>query len=128
MAKGHQGTPMRTTKSLMKTKLHYLFMVEALAALALLALPAPVQAQFTFTTNGFGITITGYTGTNAVVIIPNATNGYPVTTIGASAFSGTRVTSVTIPARRDQHRPIGVRCLLQSDQRGDARHGPQHRG
>ena len=35
-----------------------------------------VNAQFTFTTNNNGITITGYTGTNTSVFIPNATNGY----------------------------------------------------
>src|ERR1017187_8936373 len=35
MAKGHQGIPMHTIKSLMKTKLHYLSMAQALAALAL---------------------------------------------------------------------------------------------
>lgn len=41
----------------MKTKLIRLFV-----ALASLALPALIQAQFTFTTNNGAITITGYTG------------------------------------------------------------------
>lgn len=63
-----------------------------------LALPATVQAQFTFTTNNGAITITGYTGNPTVLIIPNATNGYPVTSIGTNAFlSRLSLTSVIIP-------------------------------
>jgi len=69
-----------------------------LLSLLLLALPAVTQAQFTFTTNNGAITITGYTGTGGEVIIPGTTNGYPVTSIGTSAFSNcTSLTSVTIP-------------------------------
>ncbi len=70
----------------MKTKIQNLII-----ALVWLAVPALVQAQFTFTTNNGAITITGYNpaaGLNAV--IPAATNGYPVTSIGDYAFeSGT---------------------------------------
>jgi hypothetical protein len=58
----------------------------ALLGSLLLALPAVVQAQFTFTTTNGTITITGYTGTNAAVTIPSTTNGLPVTSIGDSAF------------------------------------------
>lgn len=63
-------------------------------------LPLATQAQFAFKTNNDNtITITGYTGTNVNVVIPSATNGYPVTTIGINAFSNnTSVTSVTIPS------------------------------
>jgi hypothetical protein len=44
------------------------------------------------------ITITGYTGTNAAVIIPDTINGLAVTSIGNYAFEGRiDVTSVTIP-------------------------------
>ena len=73
-----------------------------LAKLLLLIVPGVVQAQFTFTTNDGAITITGYFGANAVVTIPSSTNGYPVTSIGAQAFSEgpfpfPRITSVTIP-------------------------------
>ena len=61
-------------------------------------LPAAVQAQFTFTTNNGAITITSYTGSGGAVVIPGTTNGYPVTSIGNSAFFNKfRVTSVTIP-------------------------------
>jgi hypothetical protein len=64
----------------------------------LLALPSMVQAQFTFTTNNGAITITGYTGSNSVVIIPDTTNGYPVASIGDRAFYGKYgLTSVIIP-------------------------------
>ena len=67
-------------------------------ALALLALPAVVQAQFNYTTNNGAITITGYTGPGGAVDIPDTINGYPVTSIGDSAFYyRSTVTSVTIP-------------------------------
>ena len=57
----------------MKTHFQNLFL-----ALMLLALPAKVGAQLTFTTNSGAITITGYSGGGAVVI-PDTTNGWPVT-------------------------------------------------
>jgi hypothetical protein len=68
----------------------------------LLLLPAMGQAQFMFATNADNtITITGYTGTNAEVVIPATTNGYPVTGIGPYAFAaggfpmGNLLTNVT---------------------------------
>ena len=70
-----------------------------LLALLLLALPAVVQAQFTFTTNNGAITITGYTGPGGAVTIPSTTNGYPVTSIGGYAFqNNSNLNTVTIPA------------------------------
>jgi hypothetical protein len=54
--------------------------------LLLLAWPAVAPAQFTFTTNNGGITITGWSGTNGIVVIPDSINGYPVTRIGTNAF------------------------------------------
>jgi len=52
---------------------------------------------FTYITNGTAITITGYTALGGDVTIPSTINGYPVTTIGTNAFSGSILTSVTIP-------------------------------
>jgi hypothetical protein len=66
--------------------------------LCFLTFPLLAQAQFTFTTNNGAITITKYTGSGGAVTIPSATNGYPVTSIGSSAFYYCRsVTNVTIP-------------------------------
>jgi hypothetical protein len=71
--------------------------MKLLPLLLLLALPAVVQAQFTFTTNNGAITITGYTGTNLSVTIPDTINGLPVTAIGNFALDECpRLTSVTI--------------------------------
>ena len=75
----------------MKTRIKNLLLL-----LSLLALPAVAQAQFTFTTNSGAITITGYTGPGGAVVIPDTTNGYPVTSIGYEAFYETSPTSVTI--------------------------------
>jgi BspA type Leucine rich repeat region (6 copies) len=63
----------------------------------LLALPAVVQAQFTYTTANGTITITGYTGSGGDVMIPATINGLPVTSIGDGAFAATFVDNVTIP-------------------------------
>ena len=72
--------------------------MKLLTLLLLLALPAVGQAQFTFTTNNGAITITDYTGSNGVVAIPDRINGYPVTSIGTSAFGDcASMSSVTIP-------------------------------
>src|SRR4051812_26794308 len=78
------------------------FVLWPLSVLMLLGRPQTVKAQFTFTTNNGTITITKYTGTNGVVVIPSASNGLPVTTIGSTAFAESldgvpRLTSVTIP-------------------------------
>src|SRR5580693_9956019 len=55
-------------------------------------------AQFTFTTNSDGsLNISQYTGPGGAVIIPNTTNGLPITSIGdASFFNNSTLTSVTV--------------------------------
>ncbi len=68
---------------------------------ALLAAPAVVQAQYSFTTNADGITVTltGYSGVGGNITIP-ATNdtGLTVTSIGTNAFANlTNLTGVAIP-------------------------------
>src|SRR5881394_1046234 len=71
-----------------------------LPVLAWLATSGPARAQLIFTTNGGQITITGYNqagGRN--VVIPATTNGFPVRTIAAYAFSSNhQMTNVVIPA------------------------------
>ena len=63
----------------------------------LLALPAVVQGQFTWTTNNGTITITEYTGPGGAVTIPATITGLPVTSIGSSAFAyRTDLASITI--------------------------------
>jgi hypothetical protein len=59
-----------------------------LPALLLLALPAAVQAQWVYTSDGSTITITGYTckGYLGALIIPDTINELPVTTIASQAF------------------------------------------
>jgi hypothetical protein len=74
------------------------FVTRLLPLLLFLALPAVVQAQFTYTTNNGAITITGYTGPGGVVTIPSSTNGLPVTGIGDWAFeTNANVISVGVP-------------------------------
>src|SRR5580698_1276457 len=80
-----------------------------LLLLLLLALPAVVQAQddystnadgsiYTYSTNADGsANIVAYAGPPWVVTIPTNINGLTVTSIGASAFAGASLTSVTIP-------------------------------
>jgi hypothetical protein len=64
----------------------------------LLALPAAVQAQFTFITNNGAITITGYTGPIGAVTIPGSINSLTVDNIGTNAFDNNQnLISVTIP-------------------------------
>ncbi len=78
-----------------------------LGLLGLLA-PVMVRAQLLFVTNNGSITITGYTGSSGTVVIPSATNGFAVTSIGDYAFEFNSIelirltgspiiTSVTIP-------------------------------
>jgi hypothetical protein len=72
--------------------------IPVLLGFLLLAAPGVAQAQFTFTTNGHAITITGYTGPGGAVTIPTNINGLTVTAIGLEAFLGnTNMSSLTIP-------------------------------
>lgn len=69
-----------------------------LTLLLLLAPPRDSHAQFTFTTNNGALTITGYSGNSTMLVIPGATNGYPITCIGASAFQRrSSLTNVLLP-------------------------------
>ncbi|HEX3856127.1 MAG TPA: hypothetical protein VHY30_02390 [Verrucomicrobiae bacterium] len=69
-----------------------------LPLLFVLALPVVTQAQFILTTNNGAITITHYIGSGTKVVVPSATNGLPVTSIGDSAFfNNFAITSVALP-------------------------------
>ena len=77
----------------MKTKIQNLFI-----ALAWLALPALVQAQFTFTTNNGAITITGYnTAAGLTWSFPPRRTATPSPASGIMRLNGEPITSVTIP-------------------------------
>ena len=74
----------------------------ALLGLVLLITPQAITAQqfgdFTYTSDGSAIIITGYTGTNGPVTIPDSITGLPVSAIGENAFYSSSLTSITIPA------------------------------
>ena len=54
--------------------------------------------KFTFDSSSSTYSVTSYNGSNSSVIIPSTYKGYPVTSIGESAFSNcTGLTSITIP-------------------------------
>ena len=98
------------TNKIMNHSLHF-YLRFALAAGLLLVWPRAGQAQFTYTTAAGAVTITGYTGTNATVIIPSTTNGYPVKNIGNNAFyKKATITSVSIP---DSVTNIGTSAFQQ---------------
>ncbi len=86
----------------MKTQLNHLFIRPVLlAGLGLLTWPAAAPAQFNYSTNGDGatLTLTAYTGPGGAVDIPHTSNGRTVTAIGDWAFKNCySVTSVTIPS------------------------------
>ncbi len=71
----------------------------ALFGLLLLIAPVSAQAQFSYTTNadGISLTITGYTGSGGDVAIPASINSLTVAGIGDDAFFDSGVTNVTIP-------------------------------
>lgn len=81
------------------------------ACLSLLFSPSLAKAQFTITTNDGAITIAKYIG-GGDVIVPSMTNGWPVKSIGNSAFIFLpSLTSVTIPASVES---IGNNCFENS--------------
>ena len=75
-------------------------LVKLVWLLSWLTLPGAVGAQFAYTTNpdGGSVTIIGYTGPDGAVAIPSSFHGYAVTGIGQDAFDVFGVTSVTIPS------------------------------
>src|ERR1039458_1136707 len=76
----------------MKTKRHLL----QLCLLWAMLLPARLHAQFIYLTNNGAITITGCTASGGWLTIPSTINGWPVTSIGDAAFSGSGVQKITL--------------------------------
>jgi len=74
------------------------FLLPVLIAVVAVLVASPSQAQFTYTTNNGTITITGFTGTNDVFVIPSTIDGLPVASIGTNAFQDAGITSVSIPS------------------------------
>jgi len=59
---------------------------------------ASPASDFTRTTDGTSVTITGYIGTGGAVVIPGTIGGLPVTAIANQAFKDkTTITSITLP-------------------------------
>lgn len=50
--------------------------------------PATPTSDLTYTAEGGTVTVTGYTGSEVVVVIPDTLDGLPVTAIGEGAFAG----------------------------------------
>src|SRR3954462_11789422 len=74
----------------------------ALLGFSLLSTPQAATAaqsgDFTYSSSGSAVTITGYTGPRGAVAIPETITGLPVTAIGDFAFYDSfGLTSVTIP-------------------------------
>jgi hypothetical protein len=55
-------------------------------------------ADFEYTKENGGITITGYRGSARVALMPALLEGLPVTSIGYNAFFRKQLTGVTIPS------------------------------
>jgi len=61
------------------------------------SLKADQWGDWTYSTDGANVTIMGYTGTCANIVIPNMINSQPVSSIGTSAFYSFPLTGITIP-------------------------------
>ena len=74
------------------------YLNKLLPLLLFLALPGLAQAQFEYTITSGTVSITRYLGIGGHVIIPEAIDGLPVSSIGAKAFEANpSVTGITIP-------------------------------
>lgn len=70
--------------------------------------PTTNEADYTFTADEKGVTITGYTGSAVRVAIPEAIGGQPVVALGEKAFYESSITWLSIP---DSVQTIGDYCF-----------------
>ena len=104
-------------------------LVRLLSLLLFLALPALVQAQFTYTTNNGTITITGYTGPGGLVTMSDTIDqpgGHLHRKCNAFAFSCIGLTGVSIPDSVGSMRRLCV-LLHQLNRHHDPHQRHQHR-
>jgi len=95
--RGEHALRVGSSRAIARLHLRTAHNARLLPLLLLLALPAVVQAQFTWTTNSGTITITGYNGPAGDLTIPDTITDLPVTSIGQNAFfANTSLTSVTL--------------------------------
>jgi hypothetical protein len=86
-----------------------MWLVMAALGLLLWAVPAALQAQYEYTTNadGSSITITGYTGPGGTVIMPTNINGFTVNNLAPGAFGNcydlTNITIADTVTNIDEH-------------------------
>jgi hypothetical protein len=89
---------LRINGALTGTCMHRVFQIWLSAILLISALPASLEAQFSYVTNNGSILITGYSGPGGAVTIPSSITGLPVTGIGNSVFKQNfNLTSITFP-------------------------------
>ncbi len=87
----------------MKSKTNrILSLTVALIMLLTLATPiggayADTEGDYTYTVTDSKATITGYTGTDNNLVIPDTLGGYPVTEIGSNALREKGLIGVTLP-------------------------------
>ena len=75
-----------------------LCMVLGMLPMTVFAAGGTTTSGLTYEDNGDSVTITGYTGNEASVVIPNEIEGKPVTAIGKAAFFNCgNLTSIEIP-------------------------------
>lgn len=87
-----------TDKSCLFRKLLLILSIILISGFSIYNVEATEVYDFTYQIENQSVIITNYTGNETEVIIPSSIEGYPVTTIGQSAFYGNKtIKSVTIP-------------------------------
>ncbi len=100
----------RLGASLIRSPLGIAWMPLGVALMLMGTLSVVVQAQFDYTVDQGGITLTGYEGPGGDLKIPSLLDGLPVTAIAAGAFyNHAGLTAVSIP---DSVTSVGIQAFL----------------